>query len=300
VVVTVLGKFSERWRVIAEAYQLKVVAVEAEWGDPVRPAQLEETLEQHPDASVVFTTHSETSTGVLQDIGAFASIAAGHGALLAVDAISSAAAHEIKTDEWGLDAVVGGAQKGTMVPPGLSFLSLSQKAITKMKAGRHSCYYFDLLSAVKKAEKGDTPYTPATPLVFALHKALKMIREEGLENVFERHQANADAVRAAVKAIGLELLASVPCNATTPVLIPGEKAGDVIRTMEERYGVKVAGGQLRLKGKIVRLGHLGNYNSTDMYTMISAFESTLNDLGIVDSFGAGVDALRRSYAGDKT
>lgn len=297
VLVTVSGKFGDRWRALATAYGLDVVPVEATWGEPVTAEQVERAFSDNKNMSVMFTTHSETSTGVLQDVEAFARIAREHGALIAVDGISSICAHAVLTDAWGLDAVIGGAQKGVMTPPGLSYVSLSRRAIQKMESGRHPCYYFDLVAAVKSAEKGETPYTPAVPLVFAMRRALEMIRNEGIENVIARHAANAAAVRAAVRAMNLALLATVPCNATTAV-VPPEGTADPIRVrMEEIYGVKIAGGQASLKGKIVRLGHLGYYGATDMYTMVSAFEATLKDLGVVASFGAGIDALRKSFAG---
>jgi aspartate aminotransferase-like enzyme len=231
----------------------------------------------------------------LQDVAALAKVARAHGALIAVDAITSAGAHEVRTDEWGLDAVVGGSQKGVMIPPGLAYIALSERALAKMRAGRHPVYYFDLLKAVASAEKGDTPYTPAITLVLALECALEMMRKEGIENVIARHDANASAVRAAVTAMGMKLLASVPSNATTAVLTPGDSAGAITKHIEKRYGVKIAGGQGSLKGKIVRIGHLGYYDETDMYTVVSAFEATLNDLGLVKTFGAGVEALRASY-----
>jgi aspartate aminotransferase-like enzyme len=166
-----------------------------------------------------------------------------------------------------------------------------------MKRGRHAVYYFDLIAAVEKAQSGDTPYTPAISLVFALQRALEMIREEGIDRVIARHAANAGAVRAAVGAMRLGLFASVPSNATTAVVVPDGRAGDVTRRMEHTYGVKIAGGQARLKGRIIRLGHLGYYYPTDMYTLISALEATLCDLGMAGAFGRGVEALQRSYAG---
>lgn len=300
VLVTVLGKFSDRWRVLAKEYGLKVVSVEAEWGEPVTPGRLREALEKHPGISLVLTTHSETSTGVLQDVAGFAALAHEHGALIAVDAISSLAAHEVGTDAWRLDAVVGGSQKGVMTPPGLAFVSLSAEAVAKIKSGRHPCYYFDLLRAVESSVEGNTPYTPATSLVFALQKALQMIREEGLENVVRRHAANAAAVRAAVRAIGLHLVASNPCNACTTVRPPEGSAGDILKTMENVYGIKAAGGQARLKGKIIRLGHLGYYGPADMYTMVAALEASLLDLGLTRSFGAGLEALQKSFKGIAT
>jgi aspartate aminotransferase-like enzyme len=150
---------------------------------------------------------------------------------------------------------------------------------------------------VEKAEAGDTPFTPAISLMLALQASLRMIREEGLENVIARHSANASAVRAAVTAMGLELLASTPSNAVTAVVTPEGRAGEVTKEMEHTYGIKIAGGQARLAGKIIRLGHLGYYFPIDMYTMIAALEATLDSLGIVENFGRGVEALRESYAG---
>ncbi len=295
VIVTEIGKFSERWREIAEVFGVRVALVRTEYGEIATPEQVEKAFRDNPGASVLFTTHSETSTGALQDVAAFAKIARAHNALIAVDAITSAGAHRVRTDEWGLDAVVGGSQKGVMIPPGLAYVALSQRAIAKMKAGRHAVYYFDLLKAVASAEKNDTPYTPAITIVLALQKALEMMRAEGIENVVARHDANASAVRAAVTAMGMELLAKVPSNAATAVVTPGDSSGKITKHIEKRYGVKIAGGQGSLKGKIVRIGHLGYYDETDMYTVVSAFEATLNDLGLVKSFGAGVAALRAAY-----
>lgn len=296
VIVTELGKFSERWREIAEAYGVRVVSLTAPYGDIVDPAEVEKAFQAHPDASVLFATHSETSTGALQDVAAMARIARAHGALIAVDAITSAGAHDVRTDEWGLDAVVGGSQKGVMIPPGLGYVALSPRAIDKMKAGRHAVYYFDLLKAVASAEKGDTPYTPAITLMLALQKALEMMRAEGIENVVARHDANARATRAAVAAMGLKLVAAVPSNATTAVYTPGDSAGRIAKHMETKYGAKIAGGQGSLKGKIVRIGHLGFYDRSDMYLVVSALEATLNELGLAETFGKGVAALHRSYA----
>jgi aspartate aminotransferase-like enzyme len=296
VVVTEVGKFSERWREIAEAYGMKVVSVTCEPGQIVTPAQIEEAFKQHPGATALFATHSETSTGVLLDVKEMARVAHARGALIAVDAITSAGCHDVRTDEWGLDAVVGGSQKGVMIPPGLAYVSLSERALARMREARHAVYYFDLLKAAKLAEKGDTPYTPAITLVLALRRALDMMHEEGLERIIARHDLNARGVRTAVKAMGLALVAAVPSNATTAVWTPGDSSGKITKHMEKRYGVKIAGGQGSLKGKIVRIGHLGAYFEEDMYTVVSAFEATLNDLELASTFGKGVEALRGVYA----
>jgi len=296
VIVTEVGKFSERWSEISRAYGVDVVAVEAPWGDTVAPEALEKAFAANPDATALLTTHSETSTGALQDLAALTEVAKRRGALVAVDAITSVCAHDLRTDAWGLDAVVGGAQKGVMIPPGLSFVALSPAAQARMEKPHHPAYYFDLRAAVKTAATGDSPYTPAITLMLALQRALQMIRDEGLENVIARHAANAGAVRAAVRALGLALVAKSFSNATTAVYAPAGKAGEITRRMEHDYGVKIAGGQGRLKDKIFRLGHLGYYDRGDMTTMIAALESVLRDLGEVERVGAGVEALHQAYA----
>lgn len=295
VMATVNGKFSNRWAVIAGRYGVETVTVETEWGTPVTPAQLRRAFEDNPGVSVLFTTHSETSTAVLQDMEAFAGIAREHGALIVVDGITSVGAHDVRADDWGLDAVVGGSQKGVMTPPGLAYISLSPRAIARMEEGRHPCFYLDLLAAVKSADKGDTPYTPAIALFFGLQRALRMMRNEGIENVVARHARNAGAVRAAVAALGLGLLSSSsPSNAVTAVVPPAGTAPEIVKRMERFYGVKVAGGQDRLKGKIFRLGHLGYYDTSDMHALIMALEGALIDLEITKRFGAGLDALHES------
>ena len=252
-------------------------------------------FEAHPDIDVVFTTHCETSTGVLQDVKSMSRIAHDNGALMVVDGITGLCAQVVETDDWNLDVVIGGSQKGFMIPPGLAFLSVSESAQERMEGNGHPVYYFDLKKALRSYETDDTPWTPAMTLVIALNEALKMIREEGLENVIRRHARNAKAVRLAAKALGLRLLASIPANATTAV-IPKEGTADDIRShLDTVYGVKVAGGQGELKGKIIRLGHLGYYHETDMYTMISALEATLYDLGLNETVGKGIEALLHQF-----
>lgn len=297
-IVVEVGKFSERWRELGEAYGLDLVVVKAEWGDPINPDQVAKAFDENAGVGIVFVTHCETSTGVLQDVKTIARIAHENGALIVVDGITSLCAQNVQTDDWGLDAVVGGSQKGFMTPPGLSFISLSERARERMEAGGHPVYYFDLTKAVKALEKNDTPYTPAHTVIIALNEALRMIKQEGLENVIRRHTRNAKATRAAVKALGLKLFASMPCNATTSALPPDGTADKIRNHMVERYGVRIAGGQGTVKGKIIRLGHLGYYHETDIYTMMSALEGTLVDLGLNDAPGRGIEALLHSFAED--
>jgi aspartate aminotransferase-like enzyme len=297
VIVTEVGKFSERWREIAEAYGMRVVSIRCEPGEIVTPEEIEDAFRRNPKAAALLATHSETSSGVLLDVREMAKIARSHDALVVVDAITSAGCHDVCTDEWGLDAVVGGSQKGVMVPPGLAYVALSERAVRRMQEPRHGVFYFDLAKAVKQAENGDTPWTPATTLVLALERALGMMREEGLANIIARHDRNARGVRAAVAATGMKLVAKVPSNATTAVWTPADSSGTITKHMERRYGCKIAGGQGSLKGRIVRIGHLGWYHEDDIYQVVAAFEATLNDLGLAKTFGAGVEALRAVFAG---
>jgi aspartate aminotransferase-like enzyme len=293
--VTVCGKFSDRWRELGHAYGLDLVVLEAKWGDTVSPEEMKEAFASHPDISIVFTTHCETSTGVLQDVKAMSRISHENGALIVVDGITSLGAQVVETDTWNLDMVIGGSQKGFMIPPGLATLSVSDAARERMEGNGHPVYYFDLRRALRAYETDDTPWTPAMTLVIALNEALKMIREEGLENVIRRHTRNAKAVRLAAKALGLKLLASIPANATTAVIPPEGTANDIRTHLDSVYGVKVAGGQAELKGRIIRLGHLGYYYETDMYTMIAALEATLYDLGINQTMGKGLEALLHHF-----
>jgi aspartate aminotransferase-like enzyme len=295
VLVTVCGKFSQRWTEMANAYGLDVVSVEARWGDPVTPEQVQDALDHHDGIGVVLTTHTETSTGVLLDVTGITRVARGHGAVVVVDAITSMCAQELQADAWGIDVVIGGAQKGFGVPPGLGFVSLSERAIERVRQKGHPSYYFSLSRALDSAEKWDTAYTPAIPLVFAMQESLAMIREEGVDNVIRRHESNARAVRAAVDALGLGRLASVSCNATTAVLPKEGKAGDIIRTMETDYGVKISGGQMHLSGKICRLGHLGFYDETDIYMLVCALDGTLVKLGLTQAPGQGIQAAMESF-----
>lgn len=294
--VAVNGKFSDRFARLTRAYGVDTVTVEARWGDPVAPEQIEQAFLDNPGINVLFAAHSETSTAVIQDVEKYAAIAHAHDALIVVDGITSVGAHDVFTDRWGLDVVIGGAQKGVMIPPGLAYASISERAVRKARSGRHACFYLDLLRAIESAENGDTPYTPAISLVLALRRSLRMIREEGIENVVARHAANAGAVRAAVTALGLDLLSTSPSNATTAVVPPEGTAAAIIGAMERDYGVKVAGGQMHLKDRILRLGHLGHYYSADMYAMIAALEGALADLGITEQTGEGLNALRWFYS----
>ncbi|ACB09773.1 serine-pyruvate aminotransferase [Thermotoga sp. RQ2] len=295
VIVVVAGKFGERWKELCQAYGADIVEIALEWGDAVTPEQIEEALNKNPDAKVVFTTYSETSTGTVIDLEGIARVTKEKDVVLVTDAVSALGAEPLKMDEWGVDVVVTGSQKGLMLPPGLALISLNDKAWGLVEKSRSPRYYFDL-RAYRKSYP-DNPYTPAVNMIYMLRKALQMIKEEGIENVWERHRILGDATRAAVKALGLELLSKRPGNVVTAVKVPESIDGKQIpKIMRDKYGVTIAGGQAKLKGKIFRIAHLGYMSPFDTITAISALEFTLKELGYEFELGVGVKAAEAVFA----
>jgi len=289
------GKFGERLVEISRAFGLEVVAVEHEWGACAEPADLSAALKANPDTRGVLLTQSETSTGVVNDVEAFGRVVAGTDALFLVDAISGLGAVDLKTDDWGVDLCVSGSQKGLMVPPGLAFVAVSDKAWKAAEKATCPSYYFSLEAARASQSKSppETPYTPAITLVQGLDVAIGMIKEEGLEAVFARHKKLAEATQAAVEALGLRFLAADRSRAfvTTSVWAPeGVGAGDIVKLMRNEFGVFIAGGQGKLKGKIFRLGHVGFFDPFDIVVQVSALEMALKKLGVPVELGRGVTA----------
>lgn len=289
------GKFGERFGEISRAFGLNVIEIAYEWGDTADPALLEKALGENPEVKGVMLTHSETSTGVVNDVEAFGKIVAGTDAVFIVDAISSLGAVEFKTDDWSVDVAVSGSQKALMAPPGLAFAAVSDKAWGRVSESRLPRYYFDFEKAGKTQAKNppQTPYTPAITVVQALEKGIEMIREEGLGDVFERHRRLAMATQAAVDALGLEFVAKDRSNAfvTTSIWSPaGINSGDIVKLMRNRFGVFIAGGQGKLKGKIFRLGHVGFFDEFDIIVQVSALEMALRELGYDLTMGSGVSA----------
>lgn len=296
------GKFGERLVEMARTFGLDTVEIQHEWGENADPAALEEALELHPDTSGVFLTQSETSTGVVNDVEAFGRVLAGRDVLFMVDAISGLGAVDFRTDEWGVDLAVSGSQKGLMTPPGLAFVAVSDRAWKAMETAGLRRYYFCLKAARAAQSKRppQTPYTPAITLVQALDVALAMLREEGLESVFERHELLARATQAAVAALGLEFLAKDRSRAfvCTSVMAPGGlKSGDLVKYMRNELGVSIAGGQGKLKGRIFRLGHVGYFDEFDIVSQVAALELALSRLGQKVEAGAGVAAAMKVLAG---
>jgi aspartate aminotransferase-like enzyme len=292
------GRWGERWRGILKGFGVSIVSVEVSYGKAVQPAQLEDALGKHPDAVAVFTTLSETSTGVGHDIEAFGKIVARTPAVLVVDAISGLGAMECRTDAWHIDLCVTGSQKALMLPPGLAFVAVSPKAWSVIEANTASRnFYFDLKRYRAKLAENDTPFTPANTLIRAQRVSLKRIRAEGIENLWARHARMGAAARAAIRAMGLENFAERPNNALTVIKVPaGIDGNELLKNLEKKYGYKLANGQDTLKGKIWRLSHMGYCDAFDVMGALSALELALLDAGFKLEPGAGVAAAQRALA----
>ncbi|AEH51876.1 pyridoxal-phosphate-dependent aminotransferase family protein [Pseudothermotoga thermarum] len=293
-IVVVSGKFGERWKEICQAYGINVVEIALEWGEAVTPEQIEKALKEHPDAKVIFTTHSETSTGTVIDLEAIAKLTKDTDKILVTDAVSSLVAEPLKMDEWGVDVVVSGSQKGVMMPPGLAFIVLNKKAWEVVLKNKCPKYYFDL--RYYDENYPDNPWTPAVNMIYMLNQSIKMIKEEGIENIWNRHRILGEATRSAVKALGLELFSKRPGNVVTAVTAPqGIDPKKVTKIMRDKYGVTIAGGQEHLANKIFRIAHLGYVSIFDTITAISALEFTLHELGYPVTFGKGVAAAMEVF-----
>ncbi|HIK46814.1 MAG TPA: alanine--glyoxylate aminotransferase family protein [Leptolyngbyaceae cyanobacterium M65_K2018_010] len=290
------GKFGERWGKVARAYGLETQEITAEWGKPLNPDDFKAALEADTDKSIkaVILTHSETSTGVLNDLETINAHVKAHGqALIMVDAVTSMGACPVPVDAWGLDVVASGSQKGYMIPPGLAFVSVGPRAWAAYETANLPKFYLDLGPYRKDGAKNTTPFTPPVNLFFALQAALQMMKKEGLEAIFARHDRQRRATRAAMAALNLPLFgaddsASPAITAVMPQQVDAEQVRSV---MKKRFDIALAGGQDHLKGKIFRIGHLGFVCDRDILSAVAALEATLTHLGY-DQFtpGAGVNA----------
>ena len=291
------GKFGERWTEICQSYGINAEVIDVEWGKAVEPAQIDKRLKANPKIKAVYTTLCETSTGVVNDMAAIGRVVGSTNAVLVVDAISGLGAIPLATDAWACDVVVSGSQKGLMLPPGLGFISVSPKAWKLAESAKCPKYYFDLKEAKIALDKTDTPFTPAITLIIALNEALKMIKQDGLENIFLRHKKMAEAARHAIKAMGLELFAptassDVVTAAKVPAGIDGEK---LVKTMRDTYGVTIAGGQAELKGKVFRIAHMGYIEEFDIMVGISCLEKVLAQMGYKFKIGQGLAAAEEVF-----
>jgi serine---pyruvate transaminase len=294
VVVVSAGNFGQRWVQIAQAFECDVDVIDYEWGEMPAAEDLAARLRELGGAKAVLVTHSETSTGVVADVRALAAAAAEAGAFSVVDAISSLGAVPLETDEWGIDVVVAGSQKALMTPPGLAFAATSHAT----DGGRARGYYFDWARNRKAQEKLDAAFTPAVSLVVALDVALGLLLEDGLEAAFDRHVRLGRACREGAKAMGLELFSPDDDSSAvvTAVKMPdGVEAGEVVLSLRDRFGITLAGGQGPIKGKIVRIGHIGWFDVFDIATALAGLELALSEAGAEIERGVAVSRALETY-----
>jgi aspartate aminotransferase-like enzyme len=290
------GKFGERWIQLCEAYGADLIRYEPGWGERLDPAEIDRLLEAG-DVKVAFATLSETSTGIVHDVQAIAEVAARHGTILAVDAVSGLGAAELRQDEWGVDVVVAGSQKALMCPPGLAFASVSPRALEYAASRGGGRYYFDWERTAKSQRKGASPFTPAVSLFLGLDVALGLIEQEGLDNVLARHRILARATRAGAQAMGLELFGDPDERSTvvTAVELPDDIDGGKVPGELRKLGITANGGQDHLKGRIIRIAHCGYFGAFDIVTSLSGLEMALQRLGREVEHGAGTGAAQKVF-----
>jgi aspartate aminotransferase-like enzyme len=288
------GKFGERWLNIANAFGLNPVEIKVDWGQAVKVEDVEQQLKAHPDLRGVMVQASETSTTVLHPIKDIAKLTQG-GPLLLVDGVTAVGVVSLPLDEWGIDALVTGSQKALMLPPGLAFIALSDRAWEKSKTAKLPRFYFDLNLERKNQRKGSGAFTPAVSLIFGARASLNMMEREGWDNVYARHARMSRATRAAATALGLNLLApQSPSPAATGVFLPpGIDADRVLDYLRDRMGVTLAEGQDQLKGKVIRIAHVGYMGAFDVITAVAALEMALRKFGAEVPFGRGVAAAQQ-------
>jgi len=278
------GKFGERWVKVAKAYGLDVKVIKADWGQPLDPNQFKRLLQEDSNGTIkaVILTHSETSTGVINDLKTINNeVKTNSKAITIADCVTSIGACHIPMDEWGIDVIASGSQKGYMIPPGLSFVAMSKRAWEANNQSDLPKFYLDLKQYLKTANKNSNPFTPAINLYFALEASLTMMQKEGLNNIFRRHARHQKATQEGIKAMGLNLFTkeSVGSPAITAVKPENIDAENIRKAIKSDFDILLAGGQDHLKGKIFRIGHLGFVNDRDIISVISALESTLDKMG---------------------
>ncbi|HEY4600009.1 MAG TPA: alanine--glyoxylate aminotransferase family protein [Cerasibacillus sp.] len=298
--VIVTGAFGDRFYKICQAHDIKAHRIDVPWGEAVSPDQVKAHLNEHTDIKAVFMTYCETSTGVLNPIADIAKVVREHSdALTIVDGVSCVGGVETKMDEWGIDLIITGSQKAMMLPPGLTFLVASERAWKVMEANDRPRFYFDLRTYRNKLAQNSTPYTPALSLLFGLEQVLKLMKEERMEQVFERHRVMKEMTREAFKALNIPLLttdkdASPTVTAVKPVDF---SADDLRQVAKKEFGMSLAGGQQHLKGKIFRVGHMGYSSPADVLQYLGVIEIALRKVGKDIELGKGVQAAQKVYLG---
>ena len=298
VIVCSAGKFGERWAEIAKAYGLDAIVLQEEYGRAVSAQRVADALKSQPDVRGVFVQASETSTGAAHDVRGMAEAIKRTGAIFVVDAITGLGTMPLDIDGWGLDVVIGGSQKAFMIPPGLAFLSISPKAWAFAETARLPRYYFNLKREKKSAAGGESSWTPNTSLLLALAEALKYVKSIGMDKLIENAQMLAQATRAAVTALGLELFAPhSPGASVTSVKAPqGLDSGVIVKEFRNRFGSIISNGQGSMKGQIFRIAHLGYFDFPDLFAVIAELEIILAAQGLPVKFGSGVAAVQNTYA----
>jgi aspartate aminotransferase-like enzyme len=282
------GRFGERWGQILRKYGVTPIEIKVEWGHAVDPEAIMQSLTKYPAAKAVFLTHSETSTGTAIDLRRIAEVVrASSKAFIVVDGISSVGALEVHMDAWGIDVLLTGSQKGLMIPPGLAFIAFSQRAREAARASTSPRFYFDLERAWKTVKETQTPWTPAISLIVGLAVALRMIRQEGLQNVWARHERLARAVREGCTALGLEPFSKSPSASVTAVQMLEGIDGEVLRShLRKKHGIIVAGGQDHLKGKAIRIAHLGYFDDLDIVAVVAGLGMAVQEIAGQSQAGA--------------
>jgi aspartate aminotransferase-like enzyme len=297
VICAVAGKFGERYSEICQAYGMNVVEIVKEWGGLVTAQDVEQALKSNPDAKAVFVTHSETSTGALHPLHEIGPVVRAHGALFIVDTVSALGGVPMKMDEWGIDMLAAGSQKALMIGPGLAFLGMSERAWKAYESSTLPKFYFDMKHYKKRwDDKGETPFTSAVTLCLQVDEALQMIMEEGVDNVLERHRRLSRACKAGVAAMGLEFYSENRSDIETVIKAPrGVDGVELVNLVQERFGIKLSGGQAHVKGKIVRIAHMGYATEHDVILALSALEMCLARLGFHVALGSGVKAAEEVF-----
>lgn len=278
--VLVGGKFGERWANICKAYGVPYETIEVAWGHAIEPSEVAKRLAADPGITTVFGTQSETSTATVYDIQGIAKVTKAAGKRFIVDAITGVGVHPLPQDEWGVDVVITGSQKGLMSPPGLATVSIAPWAFDAIEGDKLPRFYWDLRKARKNLPAGESAWTPPVSLIFAVEEAIAMMQEEGLEQVHRRHARLGAAVRAGAQKLGWTLFSKSPANGVTAIEPPaGVDASATLKRLREVHGITVAGGQDDMKGKMIRIGHMGSYDLSDIYVVLGALEECTNALG---------------------
>jgi aspartate aminotransferase-like enzyme len=290
------GKFAERWVKVCAAFGIEHARLAIEWGRGAKAADIKKALDTDPRIDTVICVHSETSTTALSDVAGIGRLTRERGAIFIVDGITAVGAIPVKMDEWGVDCCITGSQKALMLPPGLAFVAVSDRAWERIESGKMPVLYNDLKAYKKSLAEWDVPYTPAVSLVRGLLHVLRGIKERGLEAIWAEATLMARATRAAAEALGLKLYAADPVDSVTAMVVPsGVDEGKLRKTMRDKYGFQIAGGQGELKGKIIRFSHMGYVDAFDTIAVLAALEMTLAGQGYKFTPGAGVSAATKVF-----